>query len=324
MTSTVQLLLKAMELEAPGVLSLTLVHPEGDRLPEWTPGAHLDLQLGGLRRQYSLCGDPTQADHYRVAVLHEPSGRGGSRYVHEELRVGQIVELLGVRNNFALEKATHYTFVAGGIGITPLLTMIEHAALAGVPWNLVYGGRTRKTMAFLGRLADHGDRVAVLPQDEHGLLDLEPVMAGLPQGGLVYVCGPAPLIGAVRDLAETRHPELDPVRFELFAAPEKPTLPGTLAGKQSSRTASASVVLKRSGVTLDVNPDESILTLALAAGIDVDRDCEEGICGSCTTRIIDGQAEHRDLVLTRREQERQDCMMICVSRAASPVLTLDL
>jgi ferredoxin-NADP reductase len=310
------LLVKAMELEAPGVISVTLVDPEGAELPAWSPGAHLDLEFGDLRRRYSLCGDPTAADRYRVAVLLEPDGGGGSRYVHEALRVGHVVGLRGLRNNFALEPASHYTFIAGGIGITPLLTMIEQAAARSTPWRLTYGGRSRRTMAFLERLAVHGERVAVLPQDEHGLLDLDPIVAGVPEGGLIYVCGPAPLIAAVRDRAAALRPDEDIVRFELFAAPAP--------SAETANDDKFTVTLARSGLDLAVGPDDSILDLVLEAGVDADRDCQEGICGSCITKIIEGEAVHRDLVLTRREQERQDCMMICVSRAASSRLVLDL
>lgn len=317
------LLVESMRLEAPGVLSLTLVDPAGGHLLPWTPGAHIDLDLGEMRRQYSLCGDPERPDHYRIAVLLEPEGRGGSRFVHETLRVGQVIGLRGLRNNFALEPATHYTFVAGGIGITPLITMAEHAHAAGVPWNLVYGGRSRRTMAFLDRLAAYDDRVAVLPQDENGLLDLDPVIAAVPPGGLIYVCGPAPLIAAVRDRADAGRPDKDLVRFELFAAPAVAAA-GSGREADGARDAGCVVTLARSGIDLTIAPGQSILDQVLAVGVEVDRDCEEGICGSCVTSILEGRAEHHDMVLTRQEQERQDTMMLCVSRAASPQLTLDL
>jgi ferredoxin-NADP reductase len=184
---------------ADGVLALTLVHPAGRRLPDWTPGSHLDLVLpGGLTRQYSLCGDRWDAYSYRLGVLREPAGRGGSAFVHDELREGAAVAIGGPRNNFRLVPSERYLFVAGGIGITPLLPMVRQAEMLGADWRLLYGGRTRASMAFLDELEPYGGKVVVVPQDEHGPLDLpawlpEPADPGLK----VYCCGPGPLLDAV-------------------------------------------------------------------------------------------------------------------------------
>lgn len=168
------LVVAARRDEAAGVVSLTLRHPAGEPLPAWEPGSHIDLVLGeGLVRQYSLCGDLADTGAWTVGVLREPDGRGGSAYVHDKLAEGAAVTVRGPRNHFALRPAARYLFVAGGIGITPILPMLAAAEAAGADWTLLYGGRTRGSMAFLDRLAAYGDKVRVAPQDESGLLDLD-------------------------------------------------------------------------------------------------------------------------------------------------------
>ena len=184
---------------ADGVICLVLEHPAGERLPDWAPGAHVDLVLpNGEVRQYSLCGDRWDAYRYRVAVLREPAGRGGSVYVHDELKAGDEIGLGGPRNNFALVPSARYRFIAGGIGITPILPMLDTAERVAADWQLLYGGRTRASMAFADELAVRGrGRVELVAQDERGLLDLgflrEPA-----EDTAVYACGPAPLLEAVR------------------------------------------------------------------------------------------------------------------------------
>ena len=173
-----QLLVRSMTVESEGVLSIELVDPQGRELPSWEPGAHLDVQLtAGMSRQYSLCGDPHDRLRYRIAVLREPAGRGGSAYVHDVLRPGQLVGYTGPRNHFRLEPSATYLFIAGGIGITPILPMIARLEAEGARWRLVYGGRTASSMAFTGELAAHRDSVALHPQDAHGLLDLDTLLA---------------------------------------------------------------------------------------------------------------------------------------------------
>ncbi|MCW2718665.1 ferredoxin reductase [Pseudonocardia sp.] len=192
---------RRLTYEADGVVSVRLTAPTCEALPAWEPGAHVDLRLPcGLVRQYSLCGPPGDAAGYEVAVLRDPARRGGSRYVHESLRPGDRLGVGRPRNTFALEPAPGYLFVAGGIGITPLLPMIEHAERAGAGWRLLYGGRTRRSMAFLDRLARYGDRVQVVPEDVRGRLDLDAALVALPglgAGALVYGCGPEPLLAAL-------------------------------------------------------------------------------------------------------------------------------
>ena len=185
---------------ADGVVTLTLHEIGGNPLPRWAPGAHVDLILDGApTRQYSLCGDPADADEWRLGVLRDADGGGGSRYVHDQLRAGEVIRVRGPRNNFGLADSPRYLFIAGGIGITPILPMIAAAESAGADWRLLYGGRRRASMAFLDELARYGDRVTVAPQDETGLLDLDSLLGTPRPDTLVYCCGPEPLLAAVEE-----------------------------------------------------------------------------------------------------------------------------
>ncbi|ORB27755.1 PDR/VanB family oxidoreductase [Mycolicibacterium parafortuitum] len=299
---------------ADGVVTLTLRRADGQPLPRWTPGAHVDLILDGApTRQYSLCGDADDEDTWRLGILRDPDSRGGSRYVHDSLAVGDPVRIRGPRNNFELVEAPSYLFIAGGIGITPILPMISAAQAAGADWRLVYGGRRRASMAFLDELAGYGDRVSVHPQDETGLLDLDALLAAPRPGTLVYCCGPEPLLVAVEQrCAAWPSGALQVERFTARAAAEP------------VRSEAFEVELRLSGVTLTVPPDRSILDVAIDAGVDPLYSCAEGTCGSCETVVLDGEPEHRDSVLTAAQRSAGDCMMICVSRSRTPRLVLEL
>ncbi|MGW1000338.1 PDR/VanB family oxidoreductase [Streptomyces sp. NPDC002520] len=305
-----QLTVRRMTWEADGVLSVELTHPEGKPLPAWTPGAHIDVEVGGRIRQYSLCGDPQVTGTYRIGVLNEPASRGGSRHVHTQLRPGQTVTVSEPRNHFALEDAPGYVFVAGGIGITPLLAMAREAARRGAGWRMVYGGRSRASMAFTDELAALGGEVTVVPQDEHGHIDLDAALADLPEGTLVYCCGPEPLLAAVE-----RKCPADRLRVERFAAP---------VVERTGDDEAFEVECRTSGRTLTVGPDTSILKAVEDAGISVDSSCRDGICGSCETRVLAGTPDHRDFLLSEAEHTANATMMICVSRCASGRLVLDL
>ncbi|QGG41359.1 cytochrome P450 [Aeromicrobium yanjiei] len=296
------------------VVALTLTSRDGSDLPPWQPGAHVDLVLGdGLVRQYSLSGDPADRSCYRVGILHEPDGRGGSTFVHTSLRDGSRVEVRGPRNHFALEESPQYVFIAGGIGITPILPMVAQAEAAGADWTLVYGGRTRATMAFLDELAAYGDRVVLWPQDERGHIDLDSLLGEPRADTLVYVCGPSPLLDAVEERCRA-WPE-NALHLERFAA--KPV--GAPALDEPFE-----VELSRSGRVLSVPTDRSVVEVLDDAGVVVLTSCGEGTCGTCETQVLDGVPDHRDSVLTPAEQRRNDCMMVCVSRSCSPRLVLDL
>ncbi|GAA1521517.1 PDR/VanB family oxidoreductase [Sphaerisporangium rubeum] len=300
---------------AAGVRLLTLARPSGDPLPAWTPGAHLDLLLTpGLVRQYSLCGDPHDPSAYQVAVLRETSGRGGSAHVHDHLAEGDTIRARGPRNHFPLVSSPRYLFVAGGIGITPILPMITEASARGADWRLLYGGRTRTSMAFADRLTrDHPDQVELYPEDETGLLDLHTLLAVPHPDTLVYCCGPEPLLAATEQQCAT-WPQ-GTLRVERFVPkPENPTAPRT----------AFEVELTLTGKTLTVPADRSILQVVEEAGVPILSSCREGTCGTCETTVLDGTPDHRDSLLTEDERAAGDVMFICVSRATSPRLVLEL
>ena len=300
-------------LLADGVCELTLAEPNGRRLPDWAPGSHIDVVLpGDLVRQYSLCGDRWDAFHYRIAVLREESGRGGSAYIHDTLAVGDTVPIGGPRNNFALAPAGRYVFIAGGIGITPILPMIRHAELLGAQWSLLYGGRTARSMAYVADLADN-PRVTVSPQDESGLLDLRSAFAGDMSDTKVYCCGPAPLLDAVT--AAGAHLPAGTVRLERF-------VPKTLSAPV--RDHPFDVELRRSKITVAVTPGQSVLEAVGDAGVPMLSSCRQGTCGTCEVGVIAGTPDHRDSLLSDDERDRNDCMFICVSRSCSDRLVLDL
>ena len=209
-----------MTWEADGVVSVRLGRIESnDPLPAWEPGAHIDVYVpDGTTRQYSLCGDPGDLSSWQFAVLREPEGRGGSAFIHEQLRVGDRLLVTRPKQSFALEDASFHALVAGGVGITPMMAMAEELARTGRPFHLTYGGRTRRSMAFCQRLEALGDRLTVVAEDTDGRADLEAVVRDLPEGGLVYVCGPVGLLRAVEAAAEAVHgADQDIVRFELFS-----------------------------------------------------------------------------------------------------------
>ncbi|MET9362755.1 PDR/VanB family oxidoreductase [Streptomyces sp. NPDC006632] len=307
--STVALRLGVTERTEPaeGVVALRLAALDGAELPAWEPGAHLDLVLpSGLVRQYSLCGDPADRTSYTVATRLIEDGRGGSREVHEQLKEAVELSVRGPRNRFPLAAAGSYAFVAGGIGITPILPMIRKVEAAGAAWRLLYGGRSRATMPFLDEIEGFGAKVILVPEDEHGLPDLAAFLANSPSDALVYCCGPEPLMDAVTTaLGPARPPHLE--RFAPGAA---------TAG------AAFEVELRRSGRTLAVPADRSLLSVLRSEAPGVSYSCEQGFCGTCQQRVVEGEIDHRDELLT--DAERDDTMLICVSRCLGEKLVLDL
>jgi len=304
------LMIKSMTVEADDVLRIDLIDPEGGILPEWTAGSHIDLIFDGLVKQYSLCGAITDQHTYTVAVLREPSSRGGSAYVHGVARPGDMVEVAGPRNHFQLGSASGYIFIAGGIGITPILPMIAQAEREGTPWRLFYGGRSRTSMAFTDHLAGYGDKVSLHPEDEVGLLDVAAITTSRPRGAAVYCCGPAGLIDAVENSVDDWQPgELNLERFVAkdFSALESRPL---------------TVHCSRSAVDLEVGATESVLDALESAGIPVPNACRDGVCGSCEVAVLGGVPEHRDSF--RSSADDMSSIAVCVSRAKTTELVLDL
>ncbi|GAA4240066.1 PDR/VanB family oxidoreductase [Actinomadura meridiana] len=309
------LLVRSMTWEADGVLSVVLTHPDGAPLPPWEPGAHLELDLGKWIRQYSLCGKPGDTETYRIGILYQPDGRGGSAYVHEELRPGQTVRTRGPRNRFPLVDAPRYLFLAGGIGITPLLPMLAQASAQNIPWHLTYGGRTQATMAFLPELAPYGDAVTIVPADTAGLPDLDSLLNTPTPDTAVYCCGPEPLLTAVENLCTT-WPD-GSLHTERFAAAPRDK-------SQDGDDTAFEVECARSALTVNVSATESIVDALERSGISVPTACGEGICGTCETPVLAGTPDHRDDLLTDTEQASNRTMMPCVSRSLSNRLVLDL
>ncbi|WP_258133889.1 PDR/VanB family oxidoreductase [Microbacterium sp. MYb45] len=312
--ASLALRVRAMRWEARDVLSLELDDPTGAPLPAWEPGAHIDLRFAnGVERQYSLCSDPADRTAWRVAILAESPSRGGSRYVHQSLRVGELVTVSAPINHFALTPATEYVFVAGGIGITPILPMLSEAVRRGIPWRLAYLGSTEERMAFLRYPQLAGGETLLVRGDADERLDLA-AWIGVPSAGTaVYACGPERMLDALEQLSlDWPHGALHLERFQ----------PKTFGESQGADT--FEVVATRSDLVVTVDRGCSILEMLESAGIGVPSSCLEGVCGTCETTVIDGTPEHRDSILTPDERESNETMMICVSRSLGERLVLDI
>lgn len=303
-------------LAADGVLVLDLAAADGGVLPSWAPGAHIEVYLtDDLTRHYSLCPSPG-VDRWRIAVLLERDGRGGSRFVHEVVSVGSSLTASTPRNHFPLVSAQEYLFIAGGIGITPLLAMMSEVACTSTPWRLVYGGRQRQAMAFAHGLEQaYPDNVSVLPQDEGGLLDLVGLLGAASAETAIFACGPPSMLDAVH--AATSELALERVHVERFSGAGAVSTP-------PSPARSFELVLGRSGTAVTVGSDESIVDALEQVGVRVTTSCREGICGSCETKVLAGTPLHRDSVLSEDERSAGATMMVCVGGALSPSLTLDV
>lgn len=308
----VEVVVRSVQPLADDVVELQLARSDGRPLPPWTPGAHIDLILrDDLVRQYSLCGDPGQPGTYTIAVLKTPDSRGGSLAVHA-LTEGDKLRIRGPRNHFGLATSASYVFIAGGIGITPILPMIQEAVASGADWSLHYGGRSRGSMAYLDRISSYGDRVTIVPQDEAGMLDLGAILGTPRPGTLVYCCGPEGLLGAVENRCAD-WPK-GALHVERFTAKAVDTV---------GADAAFELVLQRSGITLIVPPDKPVVQVMREAGVPVLVSCQQGICGTCETPVLAGEVDHRDSVLDDDEKAANDCMMVCVSRCKSAQLVLD-
>jgi ferredoxin-NADP reductase len=297
------------------VVELTLTRANGEPAPPWEPGSHLQLTLpAGAIRQYSMCGDLTDRSRLTIAVLREANGRGGSRDVWDNLGVGQQVAVDGPRNQFTLRPAGEYLFIAGGIGITPIISMMRKARSDGVPMKLWYGGRARTSMAYATELeAEFGADVKLVPQDVHGLIDLRAILTEPRPGCLVYACGPEPLLGAVSaNMAQWPIGSLSVERFVQERATAE-----DLSGH-------AFVIICNDGRRVSVPSGTSVLDVLRENGFQLKSSCEGGTCGTCEVRVLAGVPDHRDEVLSDEEHAENDAMMICVSRSVTPELRLDV
>jgi ferredoxin-NADP reductase len=323
-STALKLAVRSVHFPADRVLSIELGSNDGSPLPPWDPGAHIDVHLpSGRVRSYSLHGDPGDRSSYHIAVLDVANGRGGSSEVHRVAAPGAELSASAPLNSFRMQPAREYLFLAGGVGVTPLLPMAREAARAGVPWTFVYGGRTRASMAFLDVLSSlPGGHLEAVPQDERGRPDLAAAFAALSAGAAAYCCGPAGMLdAAVRTGASTR-PAV-PVHIERFQAAADPA--ARAGDPQAGADGPPFVVeLARSGLTIEVPPGISVLDAVRARVPGVMSNCEQGICSACETAVLAGVPDHRDSVLTPREKAANGYMMICVSRSLTPRLVLDL
>jgi len=303
--------------EALDVMSLELRATGRGQLPAFEPGAHLDLHLpNGLIRQYSLTNDWRERDRYVIGVARVADSRGGSSFVHSSIRAGAQLTIRGPINNFALDpKAERFLFIAGGIGVTPIMAMVRWCVANGKPWRLIYAARSRQRAAFyeeLSRLAH--DSAQFHFDDECGqVLDVAQAIAGWNEGEWIYCCGPGPLMDSVKALTE--HLPAGTARFEWFTTPES---------DEPQESNAFKVRLERSGAEFEIPEGKSILEVLEENGVDHPFSCREGLCGTCLTNVLAGERDHRDYVLTDEERASGKLMTICCSRSKSPQLVLDL
>jgi ferredoxin-NADP reductase len=310
----IEIRVTAIRYAATGIHLFELESLDGTALPSYRPGAHIDLHLpNGLVRQYSLLVAKPEPDRYQIGVKRDPNSRGGSRYLIDELRVGQVLRISAPRNNFPLrEDAGHSILIAGGIGITPIWCMVQHLEHLGRDWTLHYACRTRDEMAFGKLLADMSSaRLHVDVEQDGRLLGVAAILAGAPRDAHLYCCGPAPMLAAFE--AATADWPRDQIHIEYFTPKVEP-----------ARQGGFTVELARSGAEYFIPEGHSILAVLLDAGIDVDYSCELGICGACEQRVIAGIPHHHDAILTEEEQAENKRVMICCAGCRSERLVLDL
>ena len=314
---TIEVLLRSITYEAEDVISLDLRPVATQMLPAFTAGSHIELQLrNGLRRSYSLANPQHERHRYCIAVQHEPTGRGGSRFIHESVRVGDVLTISAPRNNFPLvETAERCVLIAGGIGITPIWCMVQRLVSLTQPWRLFYAVRSRRRAAYLDAILELGGQQNVhlhFDDERHGeFLHLAAVVQDVAPGTHFYCCGPLPMLAAFEQA--TAGLPADTVHVEYFAAKEPVAVKGGF-----------DVVLARSQRSVFVPDNSTILDALVAAGIAVEHSCLEGVCGTCETKVIEGIPDHRDMVLSAQERASNRTMMICCSGCKSDRLVLDL
>lgn len=315
----VELRVKRIAYEADHINSYELVAPDGAELPPFTAGAHIDLHLSnGLSRSYSLLNDQDERRRYVIAVNKDAASRGGSAFIHNQVRPGDLITASWPRNNFVLDETAHHSvLIAGGIGITPLLSMVRRLEALGRSWKLFYAARTRRAAAFLDELNAVRPNVQLnlhvdLDDERSGrLFDLAAIVDRAPPNAHLYCCGPVPMLDAFEVATRGRPSNL--VHVEYFRAKDAPVTAGGFE-----------VRLARSNRVIPIPSGKTILDALVDAGVPASYSCMEGVCGTCETRVIDGVPDHRDQFLSKEEQEANKTIMICCSGAKSKTLTLDL
>lgn len=291
-----------------------LASADGQALPPWTAGSHVDLHTpAGPVRQYSLCSSPDDTNSYSIAIERRLDSRGGSISAHDDIDVGAEVTISLPRNHFALTRALGYVFVAGGIGITPVLALVEQAQRSGRRWRLVYVGRSRAEMAYVDEIESrYPGLVTVHESGRSGRLDLGDELAGLGRGTAVYACGPPSMLDAVARVCEPQ-PAVDSFAEQFTATTTK-----------SAHNAEFELSLAFSGMTVTVPENRTILDVLDGRGVVAPSSCREGVCGTCETGVVSGEIDHRDSILSPEERSENESMMICVSRCTSGRLVLEL
>ncbi|MBQ0783438.1 MAG: oxidoreductase [Amphritea sp.] len=329
MATTNQILVKvtAKQPLTEDVVGLTLAAVNGEPLPQWQPGAHIELALetctdaagnvdvdNVILRQYSLCSDRNDTSQWQVAVLREEGGRGGSLFIHNQIQQGDTLKVSEPRNHFPFKPRKKCLFIAGGIGITPMLPMIQEAETNGLDWRLVYLSRERSRMSCLEKLAHYDQsRITLNGDKEDGYIDLPGLLATCDADTSVYSCGPQRLLDTLEQQYAEQSSDSWSLDIERFAA-----------GPVDSFGAAFDVVINSTGQRIRIPEGASALTVLREAGIKIPTSCGDGICGSCETGVLSGVPDHRDSILSEDERADNDFMMLCVSRAISPELILDL
>jgi vanillate O-demethylase ferredoxin subunit len=307
--------------EAADICTFELVGVGAAHLPGFSAGSHIDVELpNGLTRQYSLCNSPAESHRYLIAVLKESGGRGGSRTMHESVREGDLLTVSAPKNHFALvHDARRHLLMAGGIGVTPLLCMAERLAAMGSDFRMHYATRSRERTAFMRRIrnSNFADKVAFhfndgAPQER---LDLPAVLANPDADTHLYVCGPKGFMDAVLGEARSQGWDGSQLHWEFFAGTDS---------AQRADDGSFDVRLARSGRVIAVAADKTVADALAEAGVDLPTSCEQGVCGTCLTRVLEGEPDHRDMYLSPEEQAANDRFLPCCSRSKSARLVLDL
>lgn len=318
--STFTVLVAHKKQEATDICSLELVDPQGRALPAFSAGAHVDVHLpSGLVRQYSLCNTSDDSHRYLLAVLRDPVSRGGSESVHAHIRQGDTLRISAPKNHFALAAGgSHSLLLAGGIGVTPILCMAERLAVIGASFEMHYCTRSQERTAFYERIKQsaYAERVHFHfdAGDPTQKLALQALLSDAPPHTHLYVCGPAGFMDAVLSGARAQGWPEEQLHYEFFAG----------AVTSSAEDRSFQVTLASSGRVITIPAETSVVAALLQAGIEIPVSCEQGVCGTCLTRVLQGQPEHKDMYLTPEEQARNDQFLPCCSRARSSMLVLDL
>ncbi|MEP6824717.1 MAG: PDR/VanB family oxidoreductase [Ramlibacter sp.] len=314
---SVRVLKKTMEAE--GIASYELARADGAALPAFSAGSHIDVQLpGGLTRQYSLCNDAAEQHRYRIAVLRDPASRGGSLAMHDSVHEGDVIRISAPRNHFPLQHGARSLLFAGGIGVTPLLCMAQRLAITGADFQMHYCTRSAERTAFRAEIAESAFASRVQFHFDAGdaaqRLDAAAVLASPDPATHLYVCGPTGFIDHVVSTAKAKGWPAAQIHLEYFGA----------APQDTSADGSFEVKIASTGKRYAIGKEDSIVHVLLQHGIEILTSCEQGVCGTCITRVLEGEPDHRDLYFTDEEKAKNDQFTPCCSRAKSPVLVLDL